>query len=98
MNCAGRELLEETGYLARRLRPLMNFYSSPGLLSEKMYVFAAHDLQLSQTALEEGEEIQVLPTPWDDAIEMVRNGEIQDAKSIAILMMCNDRRQRGQPI
>ena len=48
MNCAGRELLEETGYLAGRLKPLGDFYTSPGILSEKMYAFAAYDLEQSQ--------------------------------------------------
>src|SRR5688500_11026949 len=43
MNCGGRELEEETGYLARRIKLLINFYTSPGILSEKMYAFAAYD-------------------------------------------------------
>ena len=86
MNAAGRELLEETGYLAGRLKPLLNLFPSPGILSEKMLIFAAYDLQRSQTALEEGEEIQVLPTCFDDAIGMIRTGEIQDAKTVATLL------------
>ncbi len=87
MNCAGRELLEETGYLATRLRPLMPFFTSPGILSEKMYVFAAYDLHPAETAREEGEEIEVLPVTWAEAIDMIRHGEIQDAKTIATLLM-----------
>lgn len=87
MNCAGRELLEETGYLAGRLQPLGNFYTSPGILSEKMYAFAAYDLEKKQTALEEGEDIELLPTPLDRAIEMIRDGQIHDGKTIATLLM-----------
>jgi ADP-ribose pyrophosphatase len=87
MNCAGRELLEETGYLARRLRFLGAFYTSPGILSEKMYAYAAYDLEPKQQALEEGEEIELLPTRFDDAIEMIRSGQIADGKSIATLLM-----------
>ena len=45
MNCAGRELLEETGYLAHRLKSIGWFYTSPGILSEKMYAFVAYDLE-----------------------------------------------------
>src|SRR5688500_13714581 len=45
MNCAGRELAEETGYLATRLKPMVNFYPSPGILTEKMYGFVAYDLE-----------------------------------------------------
>jgi len=87
MNCAGRELLEETGYLAGRIRLLGTFFSSPGILSEKLYAFAAYDLQQSQAALEEGEEIEVLPATWDEAMDMIRYGQIQDAKTIATLLL-----------
>src|ERR1700677_726027 len=41
MNCAGRELIEETGYIAGRLVALPTFYSSPGILTERMYPFVA---------------------------------------------------------
>jgi ADP-ribose pyrophosphatase len=86
MNCAGREMLEETGYLAGRLQPLLSFFTSPGILSEKMHAFAAYDLQQSQTALEEGEDIAVHPVTLSEAIQMVREGQIQDAKTIAVLL------------
>lgn len=86
MNCAGRELLEETGYLAGRLEPLLTFYTSPGILGERMYAFAAYDLQKQQTALEEGEEIEVLPAEWEEAFAMMGGGQIQDAKTIATLL------------
>lgn len=95
MNCAGRELLEETGYLAARLQPLGNFYTSPGILSEKMYAFAAYDLEKKQTALEEGEDIELLPTSFDRAIDMIRDGQIHDGKTIATLLMY-DRFFRGK--
>ncbi len=87
INCAGRELLEETGYLAGRLRPIGNFYTSPGILSEKMYAFAAYDLEKQQQALEEGEEIELQFATLDDAITMIRRGEIHDGKTIAALLM-----------
>jgi ADP-ribose pyrophosphatase len=87
MNCAGRELLEETGYLARRLKPIGRFFTSPGILSEKMYAFAAYDLQKQKPALEEGEEIEVEPTSLEDALQMIRDGRIADGKTIATLLM-----------
>jgi ADP-ribose pyrophosphatase len=87
MNCAGRELLEETGYLARRLKPIGSYFTSPGILTEKMYAFAAYDLQKKQTALEEGEEIELEPTPMDEALRMIGDGRIQDGKTIATLLM-----------
>jgi len=87
INCAGRELLEETGYLAKKLKPLGTFFTSPGILSEKMYAFVAYDLQKSKQALEEGEEIELQPTQISDAIAMIKTGEIADAKTIACLLM-----------
>lgn len=87
INCAGRELLEETGYLARRLKPMASFYASPGILTEKLYVFLAYDLQVQQQKLDLGEEIEMVPTLLTEAMEMIRTGQIQDAKTIAALMM-----------
>src|SRR3954467_14863923 len=77
MNCAGRELIEETGYIAGRLKPLGDFFTSPGILSEKMYAFAAYDLTRAQqgAALEEGEEIELAPANLDEAIDMIRYGQ-----------------------
>lgn len=94
MNCAGRELLEETGYLAHRLKLLGSFYTSPGILSEKMFAYAAYDLEQKQQALEEGEEIELVPAHFDEAIAMIHNGEIADAKTIATLLMYERFHQR----
>ena len=95
MNCAGRELLEETGYLAHRIKPIGWYYTSPGILSEKMYAFAAYDLEKQNTALEEGEEIETEPTALSEALAMTIDGRIVDAKTIATLLMFE--RQHRQP-
>lgn len=87
MNCAGRELQEETGYLAGRLKPIASFFASPGILTEKMYIFAAYDLEKTQTALEADEEIELTFATWDQAIEMIQYGQIKDSKTIATLLM-----------
>lgn len=87
MNCAGRELLEETGYLAGRLKSLGHFYASPGVLTEKLYAFAAYDLEPRAQALDEGEEIELTPMTRDEAVDLIRTGDIQDGKTIATLLM-----------
>ena len=87
MNCAGRELQEETGYVASRMKPIGNFYSSPGILTERMYAFAAFGLQKTNPALEEGEEIEVFSVDFADAVSMIRDGQIQDGKTIATLLL-----------
>jgi ADP-ribose pyrophosphatase len=60
-----------------------------------MYAFAAYDLQKSQTALDDGEEIELLPSTLDEAIDMIRTGQIHDGKTIATLLMY-DRFYRGR--
>ncbi len=87
MNCAGRELVEETGYLAGRLQSLGFFFTSPGILSEKIYAYAAYDLEVAKTNPDEGEEIETLPVTFDEAIEMIRDGTIHDGKTIAAVLM-----------
>ncbi|HEX4124556.1 MAG TPA: NUDIX hydrolase [Tepidisphaeraceae bacterium] len=96
MNCAGRELVEETGYLADRLEFLSTYFTSPGVLSERMHAFAAYGLTASLKALEQGEEIEVMPTPWNEVIEMIQDGRIQDAKTIATVLMFEKFRRRGK--
>jgi ADP-ribose pyrophosphatase len=87
MNAAGRELQEETGHLAGRMVAMGAFYTSPGILTERMYAFAAYDLQKTQMALEEGEEIEVVAVTLAEAMEMIASGEIVDGKTIATLLM-----------
>jgi ADP-ribose pyrophosphatase len=87
IDCAGRELQEETGYLAGRLKLFGSFFASPGILTEKIHAFAAYDLEKTKASLEEGEDIEVIPTGFADALEMIRTAQIEDAKTIAALLM-----------
>ncbi len=87
MNTAGRELKEETGYLAGRIQLLGSYFSSPGILTEKIHAYVAYDLEKSTAALEEGEDIELMPTKFDQAIEMIRDGQINDGKTITALLL-----------
>lgn len=87
INCAGRELIEETGYTAGRLKAMGSFFSSPGILSERMHAYAAYDLRPGRQHLEVGEEIELRPTEWEDVIDKIRSGDIRDAKTIAAVLM-----------
>ena len=98
MNCAGRELQEETGYLAGRMKSIGSIFPSPGILTEKMYLFVAYDLERTRTALEPGEEIEVQYAKLDEAIEMIRHGEIKDGKTIATLLMYDKFMRTGQKV
>ncbi len=83
---AFRELTEETGYCAREMRRLHAFYAAPGILDEWMTLFAATDLTAGEPRREAGEQIENLLVSWHEAVEMVRGGEICDAKTIVGLL------------
>jgi ADP-ribose pyrophosphatase len=83
---AHRELLEETGYRAGQLTLLCRFFTSPGVLDEEMHVFVARQLTASVPNPDAGEEIENLRVTWPDALRMVFDGTIRDAKTIAALL------------
>ncbi len=84
--CAGRELTEETGYTAARIEPFGWFYTSPGILTEKMYAFIAHGLSAGAQDLEDNEQIKVERVSPGQAMTLIRENRIVDAKTIATLL------------
>ena len=64
------------------MEPLFAFYLSPGILDERMHLFAATGLTPGPAAREPGEQIENLVTTWDQALRLIEQGEIQDAKTI----------------
>lgn len=83
---AVRELAEETGYRTDSVEKLCEFFMSPGILTERMYLYVARDPQPGETALEPGENIETLVVSWDDAMKMVGDGTIEDAKTLVGLL------------
>ncbi|MFY9560990.1 MAG: NUDIX hydrolase [Terriglobales bacterium] len=79
---AKRELLEETGYTARRWKRILHFYVSPGFLDETMSVYLARGLQPGVAQPEEDERIRTRFVPLSAALGMVRKGLLRDAKTI----------------
>jgi ADP-ribose pyrophosphatase len=86
LTAAKRELLEETGFTARRWRRALFFYVSPGFLTESMAVFLARGLKKGKAQPEEDERISVRFFPLPQAINMAMTGRIKDAKSLASLL------------
>ena len=84
--CAAREVEEETGYRPGSLVPLTAFYASPGILDERMHGFLATDLTPSTQSLDADEEIEVFPVPQWQVRDMLRDGHIEDGKTIALLL------------
>jgi ADP-ribose pyrophosphatase len=89
--CAERELREETGYRPGRLERLGGFFLAPGYDTEYQHVFLASEL--SEDALDaEEEDLALVALPLDDALGMIDDGSIEDAKTIAALLLYLRRR------
>ncbi|MDK2984681.1 MAG: ADP-ribose pyrophosphatase [Clostridia bacterium] len=88
--CAMRELEEETGKKASELHELFHFYTSPGFSNEKLYLFAATNLEDTIQNLDTDEILTVHSLSIDKAISMVKNGEIKDAKTITGIFAIKD--------
>ncbi|GIW74410.1 MAG: ADP-ribose pyrophosphatase [Phycisphaerales bacterium] len=80
--CALRELAEETGYQAETLRPIGRFYTTPGMTDELMHAFVAQGLRHVGQSLDQGERIEVHHVRADEALAMIDDGRLMDAKSI----------------
>ena len=88
---ARRELEEEIGVTAGKLELLSAFYVSPGFVSEKMFVFLATDLTETVQNLEEDELIEIEKFTFERAFKMIRENEIEDAKTIVGLILAGAR-------
>lgn len=88
-----RELLEETGYSARKWKRILYFWPSPGFLAEAMSIYLATDLRPGVAQPEEDEVIEIQFVPLKKAVAMVVSGAIQDAKTIAGVLWL-DQQQR----
>ena len=88
--CVRREALEELGTHLNDIRHVCDTYSSPGAVSEKLSLFIGRYTEKNRVSaggglLEEGEDIEVLEIPIDEAYGMIATGEITDAKTIILL-------------
>lgn len=86
LSAAKRELEEETGFIAQNWESLGFIWTSPGFCNEKLYLFKATNLTYKGQHLDEGEILNYIAINRDKVFEMVKNGEINDAKTIAALM------------
>jgi ADP-ribose pyrophosphatase len=80
---AARELLEETGYRAKRYKVFLDVFPTPGFLEERMYLLLAEGLTAGEAQPEEDEKIEVRPFKLKELKQMIKSGRLQDAKSIA---------------
>jgi ADP-ribose pyrophosphatase len=86
--CARRELLEEAGATAGRWQQLTTIYTTPGFTDERIHIFAARDLAVreQETRRDPDEFMEAGPIPMSRALEMIRDGEIVDAKTVTAVL------------
>ncbi len=84
--CVMRELEEEVGYRTPEVKPCGFIYSSIGFCDEKIYLFVAGNLEPTRTALEPDEYIEPQTVSLEQALELLRDGRIPDAKTQILLL------------
>jgi ADP-ribose pyrophosphatase len=79
---AKREMIEETGFRARRWTSLTKYYASPGFLGESMQIFLARDIKQGASNPEEDERIEIVRTPLSQALALIAANKIHDGKTL----------------
>jgi ADP-ribose pyrophosphatase len=90
---AKRELLEETGFKAKRWRKLLRYFASPGFLGEFMQVFIAEGLTLGDAQPEYDEQLEIEMMPLSRVLGMIDEGKIHDGKTLISVMLYERLRQ-----
>ncbi len=93
--CARRELEEETGMRAGRIEHLLTIFTTPGFTDERIHLFLASVLTAGPHRREVDEFMELVPTRWSAAMELIRTGEITDGKTLTALLYAGAFR-RGQ--
>ncbi|HEY6905570.1 MAG TPA: NUDIX hydrolase [Candidatus Acidoferrales bacterium] len=93
---AHRELQEETGYTARKIRRMLEVFPSPGLLGEKMVIFLAEGLTKGKARPEDDEKITQRILTLAQAGEWIRSGRIRDSKTVAGILYYSTFLARGK--
>ncbi len=94
---AKRELLEETGYRAKRWTKMVRYYPSPGFLAEWMQIYLAEDLSSGESRPDEDEYIEHRQIPLSEALQWIESGKIIDGKSIVAILLYHRRRSAPTP-
>ena len=90
--CARRELTEETGYVAHHWDQLGAITPGPGYSDETIHLFLASDMEPSEQTLEEDEILEVHPLPIAQVVDMIKEGQIRDAKTISAIFLTLSKR------
>jgi ADP-ribose diphosphatase len=94
LKAAQRELLEETGFTARKWKRVLRFWASPGFVAEAMSIYLARELKAGTAEPEDDEVINIQFVPLKKAVAMVLGRRIQDAKTIAGVLWLDQQSRR----
>jgi ADP-ribose pyrophosphatase len=86
--CVRRELSEETGYTARSIKPLIQYWPTAAFANEVLHLYIAEGLRPGRKHADEDEFIECVTLPFKKAVELVRRGEIRDSKTVIGLLAC----------
>lgn len=89
LDCAIRELKEETGFTAQKWTLLGNFYTSPGFCNEKIYIYLASQLIPGQSHFDQDEYLEQHLLASTEIDQLMENGQIKDIKTITALLYFN---------
>jgi ADP-ribose pyrophosphatase len=92
---AKRELIEETGYRAKRWSKHVRYFASPGFLSEAMNILLAEDLTLGEATPEDDERIELHMTPLSEVLRLIHAGKIIDGKTLIGVLFYDSLRREG---
>ena len=84
---AQRELAEETGYRAKKWKPLVEYYASPGFLGESMKVFVAEGLVAGDAHPEDDEQIAFRLVKLSELVKLIEKGAILDGKTLSTVLL-----------
>ncbi len=86
IDCAKRELKEETGLIAKKWEELGYIYTTPGFSDEKIYLFFASDLEKGEQNLDEDEFVEIEYFSKEEVEKMISDDNIVDSKTIAAFL------------
>ena len=88
LSCVKRELREETGYTARRVSKLTDYWPTPAFANEVLHIFVAEGLRGHAASPDPDEFLEVKEMPFKEALGLVRSGKIRDSKTVIALLAC----------
>lgn len=93
---ARREMIEETGFSAKRWLMLSKYFASPGFLAEFMQIYLARDIRAGAAHPEEDEHIEIVRTPLSEVMALIAANKIHDGKTIIGLSLYAAARREGR--